>query len=86
MKQWLVCLRWYAPLADEYLGPFRTKEGAERVRDRLERNIAARGAEEVCGAYVEPITSGADYMHFREQMLTRMDEAGFPLLPKEARQ
>jgi hypothetical protein len=78
-EQWIVCLRWFDSEEDEYLGPFRTRDGAARVRNKLEGDIAARGAQEHCAVYVEPIRSNADLMGFRDEMLSALDSAGYPM-------
>lgn len=72
---WIVCVGVEAQ--DSYLGPYRTQEAAERVRRRLDRDIAKRGASEFLYVNVEPLRRGGDLPDFREEMLADLEAAGY---------
>lgn len=79
-KQYLVCVRDAGSASDIYVGPFRTPEGAERVRRRLEITvIKRRAADEVLSVWIEPVRPGSDIEYVRDELIERLDSLGYTL-------
>lgn len=74
---YIVCLRVGYTGSDIYLGPYRTYDNAARVSNRLNRDIAARGAEEELAASVEKMSPATDIEDFRDTMLRDLEASGY---------
>lgn len=75
--QWIVCLRDIPSGEDEYLGPYHSDEKAQAVADRLNRDIAARGAGGTVDAIVEWVRPGIELEEIRDEMLVGLDDLGY---------
>lgn len=75
--QWIVCVRDIQSGDDDYLGPFRSKDKADAVAKRLNRNIIAVGAPHVLDAIVEWVQPGLDVEQYRDDMLGKLAAWGY---------
>lgn len=71
--QYIVCVQESTTGQDDYLGPFRTHQGATRVAVRLRRDAAAADID--LSVVVEPIRSGRDIEAYRDDLLRGRDES-----------
>lgn len=76
--QWIVVLRDIPANEDELIGPYHSEEAAERVAERLRRDIAARAADHWLEAVAKWVRPGLDIEEARDEMLRDLDEMGYP--------
>lgn len=84
--QWVVVVRDIPANEDQFVGPFTVEARANAVANRLTRDFAARGAENVMEAVVQWVRPGVESEDLRDDLLAQLEESGYEFVPLEVRQ
>lgn len=67
--QWILCIQDSVSGCDDYVGPFRSQERAERAAERLRRNMKAVGAADQVAIVVEWCRPAIELEEIRDELL-----------------